>query len=385
MISRVHVENFMSLKSVDLTISRFTTLVGKNAVGKSAIFKSLVTLSRLHHGAPLRGERDFQLEPGVNFDDLVWSGNSSLPIRFSVWFDALAAQSEPDYFLEIKKNASGWSVTKERLRAGDGWLEVSEGKSFSFPTERRGEFVLQHPMRATMRFLVHPYLNDAKARPHLEPILNTSESLGTTWRYRPSANDIALSIAPPGEDSAKKTVTVAANGWGVAIKLRELLEERAERFSSIEAELKRSYPHLRSIGFKSDWQGVRLTYLTERSEDPIPAPQEADGVLLSTFLLWRLHTASPSDLICLDEPETGIYPDQRFDRFRYLEEFASRVDGASPRIMIATHAHQVIEQGLSAASAVFKEIRVLRFDKATGSTVTHLSSPTVHDLSNELR
>src|SRR5439155_20138705 len=56
------------------------------AIYVRASFKSLVTLSRLISGAPLRGTHgEFTLERGVTFDDLVWNGNSRLPIKFRLW------------------------------------------------------------------------------------------------------------------------------------------------------------------------------------------------------------------------------------------------------------------------------------------------------------
>src|SRR5437667_10248171 len=125
MVRKIEFQNFMSLKDVTIDLDPLTIFVGPNAAGKSAIFKGLVALSRLLGGVPVRSSQgEFFLEYGVNLNNLVWGGDTSLPIRFRVWFaDDLA---EPGYFLELSKQTVGWSVTRERIRSEGGWIEVDQ-------------------------------------------------------------------------------------------------------------------------------------------------------------------------------------------------------------------------------------------------------------------
>lgn len=126
MIRRFHVENFMSLKDATIDLSPLTIFIGPNASGKSAVFKALVALSKLFGPFPVRGPQgEFNLEPAVTFDHLVWQGNSGLPIRFRVWWSD-DPDEEPGYTLEITKEARGWSVTRERMRLGDKWFDSAE-------------------------------------------------------------------------------------------------------------------------------------------------------------------------------------------------------------------------------------------------------------------
>ena len=109
MIHKLEVENFMSLKSVSVCLDHLTVFIGPNASGKSAIFKALVVLSKLMNGTPLRGPKGpFYLEAGVTLDDLVWNGDSGLPIRFRVWLNPSFTE-EPDYTLELRKRVEGWA------------------------------------------------------------------------------------------------------------------------------------------------------------------------------------------------------------------------------------------------------------------------------------
>jgi len=72
MIRKIAIENFMSLRNIEIALEPLTVFVGTNASGKSAVFKALVTLSKLLGGTPLRGkEGDFNLDDGVTLDDCV--------------------------------------------------------------------------------------------------------------------------------------------------------------------------------------------------------------------------------------------------------------------------------------------------------------------------
>ena len=374
MISRIEIENFMSLRSVGVDLEPVTVFVGFNASGKSAIFKALVTLSKLLSGTAVRGkEGDFRLEEGVLLDDLVWSGNSGLPIKFRVWLEGSTDRDNPTYTLELTKRAEGWSVIREGMEAGDHWIEVDERLPFVHPTERHGDRPCTPPMRGTLRFLVHPFFNDSVARPSIEPIIQMAKRIGETWRYRPSASDIAQFVKAPSKRG--RGFLVRPNGWGVALALQELQGAKRETFTEIEEELRRLFPHIRTIGFKSDWQGVRLQFMTDRSEDPITAPQESDGVLLATFLLWRLYTAGPSVCVCLEEPESGLHPHLLGDRFETLKKFSYPGDTNRPpvQILVATHSRDLLRIIKSHHSTLYNELRIVDFDPQSGTSVRPLS------------
>lgn len=369
MLRRIELENFMCLKNVAVDLSPLTVFIGTNGSGKSAIFKALVTLSKLLNWAPIRGPKgDFALERGVTFDELVWSGNSGLPIRFRVWFDN--DLEEPGYTLELRKGAQGWSVTRERIRSGKDWIDVDEAHPFEHPTEK-GTKVHKPPLRATLRHLVHPFINDSAARPVIEPILEGAKTFGHAWRYRPSAIDVASFVTHPTEPG--RTIYVGENGWGVAAVLQALQGSNRQLFEAIEKAVCRVFPHIRSIGFRTDWQGVRLSFRTDRSEDSIAAPQESDGVLLATFLFWRLYTGGPDLKICLEEPENGLHPVLLAERFQLLKKFTCPQDGQPlVQLLVATHSPEFLRAVKAHPLALHKEIRLAEFTPAAGTSVRAL-------------
>jgi predicted ATPase len=371
-IRKIEVENFMSLRNARVDLGPLTVFLGPNGSGKSAIFKALVTLAKLVNGSPVRGFKtgEFTMEPGVTLDSVVWQGNSGLPIKFRVWFDDDG--DDPGYTLELAKGIEGWSVVREKIKAGDGWIWVDEDHEFEHQTEKGSPRVYRAPLRATLRYLVNPLINDSKSRPAIEPILQFSKKFGQAYRYRPSASDIASFVDLRTEPGRK--VYVNENGWGVAAELQAIQGSNREVFEAIENAVRRVFPHIRTIGFKTEWQGVRLTFMTDRSQDLIPAPQESDGVLLATFLFWRLYTAGEAvKTVCLEEPENGLHPLLLAERFEILKKFA-RAEGGIPavQLMVATHSPEFLRAVHTHRGALWREIRLAEFTANRGTSIRGL-------------
>ncbi len=372
MLRKIEFQNFMSLKDVAVELHPLTVFIGPNGSGKSAIFKGLVTLARLLTGAPVRGSKgEFSLEIGVILEDMVWAGNAGLPIRFRLWFEEDG--DEPGYTLELRKRTAGWSMTREKIRVGDGWLEVDENRPFEHPTEKGIPRVLKPPLRATLRYLVQPFINDSAARPVIEPILQLAERFGQAWRYRPSASDIASFVPHPTATGPVRSIHVRENGRGLAAELQALQGSKREVFEEIEKAVCRVFPHIKAIGFKTDIQGVGLSFRTDRSEDLIPGPQESDGVLLATFLFWRLYTGNPSMKVCLEEPENGLHPLLLAERFQLLKMFAYQEGLPGVQLLVATHSPEFLRALRAHHSLLWEELRLVEFAPGSGTSVRRLA------------
>jgi predicted ATPase len=376
MLRKFEIENFMSLRQVCVHLSPLTVFIGPNGSGKSAIFKALTTLSRFLNGTPLRGPKGEFSTEGVNLDDIVWSGNSGLPIRFRLWFSEDA--EEPGYSLELRKLGPGWSVSREVFRVGKSHIEFDETHPLEFPTENAGTKVFRAPSRATLRYLINFWTNDTVARPTIDPVIQVVEKFGLAYRYRPSASDIASFVAPPTQPGQR--IYVRENGWGLAGELQALQGSDRALFEAIEQAICRVFPHIRAIAFKTDWQGVRLSFRTDRSEDLIPAPQESDGVLLATLLFWRLYTGAPSIKVCLEEPENGLHPLLMADRFRMLKEFATEGEQAKVQLLVATHSPEFLRVIKAHPTELWKEIRLVDFAAGQGTAVRGLKN--FHEAAN---
>ena len=371
MLTKIEFKNFMSLKQATIKLLPLTVFIGANSSGKSAIFKGLITLSRLLRGTALRDQRgEFELEGGVPLDDIVWKGDTGLPIIFRAWFDDNDDDSNPDYMLELRRRAEGWGVTEERIRAGNGGeILVDEFHDFIHPTESRRDERHRTPLRGTLRNAVRPFVRDSAARPAIEPILGLSDRFGETRRYRPSANDIAATVRPP---QLGGWTGVSDNGRGLALAIRDIKSSNPTVGTAIEDGVHSIFPHIERIHVKSGYRGLRLDFETNRSQSRVAASQESDGALLATFLLWRLHTAYPSVRVCLEEPENGLHPELTRGRYDLLKSFA--YDSERPvQILVSTHSPELLRVMHSHHSTLLSEARLVKFEPRSGTQVRELT------------
>jgi len=365
MIKKVKIENFMSIREETIELSPFTVFIGPNASGKSAIFKALITVSRLVGPWVLQGgaKGEFVLESGANADALVWQGNSGLPIRFSIW---LADKKDPDYVLELKKMYRGWLVTREIMKLGNKTLDTNQG-DFEFDTEKRGRLFFGTPRRATLSHFLKPYENDQSAKKDILPVLELRERIGEVRRYRPNANDISAFAQNP-EDKELEYI-VKENGWGLPLLMQKLLGDDRKLYETIEKELRDIFPHIRVINCKSERYGVGLAFTTDRSGGQIPASLESDGLLITLFMLWRLHTAATNLCICFEEPENSIHPHLVNERVKIFKRFYS-TDKA--QLLAATHSTDFLN-AIHNQMDVMEIIRIVEFDPVEGTKIHKLT------------
>jgi predicted ATPase len=111
-----------------------------------------------------------------------------------------------------------------------------------------------------------------------------------------------------------------------------------------------------------------LRYRTDRSDEAIRAPQESDGVLLATFLLWRLHTASSGLTVCLEEPENGLHPVLLAGRFDLLKKIAAN----GRQILASTHSPEFLRVLKAHPTALYKDVRLVQFTAGSGTSIDGL-------------
>lgn len=368
MIKRLRVHNFMSLRDTSVDLGPFVIFVGPNASGKSALFKALVTLSRLVR-APLRGrDTEFRLGPGSPLDKLIWKGDDNLALTFEAWFEE-EQEDGPHYTVEIRKIGAGWSVTREVFRLKDFQFD-SASQAFEHGTEFRGTITLKPPGPATLSHLVYRYRRDPVALPSIEPLLRVAKLVGGTWRYRIAAGAISEMVYPsldmPGE------IYVGESGWGLASVLRRIQGEDKKTFDAIEKRLKDWFLHIKSVNFEEDGPGVRLAFATARSSKLVPAELESDGVLHALFLIWCLNRRESDTTVCIEEPENGAHPYHLQTRYRFMRESAMRTQGdGHPQVLVATHSPDLL--ATVDPKEAQKLIRIVEYDSTNGTKIVGLN------------
>jgi predicted ATPase len=375
MISRIRIQNFLSLKDVTLDLGLFNIFVGPNASGKSAIFKAMLALSRLLRGVYLRAERrgearEFELL-GAGMDQLVWRGDGTLPIVFEVWFDS---SSEPDYRLEIRRTGEAWSVASEVLHSQGSSIDTAKAP-IEFETQFYGETTkLKPPYPATIASLTYRrYRFDPVARRALEPFWQISEKVGNTWRFRISADDVADPVVPhaPRPGDRLRAPRVDESGYGLAAVLQALQGAKTDVFNEIQTTLSSWFPHIQRVNFERiEPGGVRLAFTSTRSDVLIPASMESDGVLHALVLIWKAFDSTPTDAICVEEPENATHPYRLKERYEFLKHLGTRgMAGFPVRTLAATHSPDFLNAALDDDILANDVLRIVEFSQDEGTRV----------------
>ena len=371
MYSQIRIQNFMCLRDVTVALGPFVVFVGPNSSGKSAFFKALSTFGRLLT-YPVRGGKSgpFFIETGgLTLDDVVTDQDSSLPIRFDVWLDD-SSRPEADYSLELRRDYAGWGVSRESFTINDEVVDTSK-KPYQISTSRAPQS-WQAPAAAPLGFLTYPFRSDPVASSQVQEIQALRQRLGRTRRFRPSASDIAAFLRPTISERNRTEAYVDEAGKGLPLVLRDLLATNRPTFQEIEKGLTQLHDHVTGINFKSDWRGVGLMYSTTRAPNDIPASLESDGVLLSTLLLWLMHTAGPNQTLCLEEPENGVHIAAMRQRYELLKSFTGDSEkGELPQILVATHSRDFMN-AIGSRQALMEEVRVVEFSQTPGTQIHQL-------------
>lgn len=116
-------------------------------------------------------------------------------------------------------------------------------------------------------------------------------------------------------------------------------------------------------------QGGYIQVFFEENGFTIPASRLSDGTLRSLCLLAILLHPNPPPLICIEEPELGLYPDILPTLIDLLKEAAQKT-----QLIITTHSADLVDALSDMPEAV------LVFDKHEGSTtVTRLNKEDLTD------
>lgn len=328
MITRLEVDGFKSLRSFAVDLEPFTVLIGPNGAGKSNVLEVIGLLSRLFVDAPedaLKGGRGRASDQFSRY-------RSEVVREMSISLETLEPDSvEGDeggselyahrrrYELKLNQIPSKGSVEHVRLHkrvrllrnSEDGWLAT-------------------HPEWAN---IAQDYvLNEEEASRKFQflPFLGLIESTGMSLRE--SSDRI---------DSGQ----LAADGSNLPSVLASLDDAV---LGEIRAELAALVPGVANFEIVEVDDVYRIEFHM-RDGDIVPARLISTGTLRILVLLTAIFSRQNwSSIICIEEPENGIYP----GRLRRLIELLREVTDARalseerseapPQVIITTHSPVVL-------------------------------------------
>ena len=365
-IEGFRVKNFKSLK--DVTVGRLwyqpqndpltpmTAVIGKNGVGKSALFDAFGFLadalkSGVEEACDARGRG--------GFEKLRTQGQTD-PIEFEVYYKASVNVRPITYKIEIEADESGRPyVVSEIMREaredysrlyflflikGGGWAwkgnqagrQVDETAEGFDPVElekslKEGKTQLEDAETIDLedpRKLGIATLGALKQHPRIAAFRQFIEG----WYLSYFTPDAARSLPLAGP---QKHLNVHGDNLGNVVQF--IQREHPARFQSILKEIARSIPGIDRIETERTADGRLLLKFNDKGfQDPFYAQQMSDGTLKVFAYLLLLHNPTPPPFLCIEEPENGLYHKLLETLAHEFREHASEQGGGS-QVFITTH------------------------------------------------
>ena len=405
-IEGFRVRNFKVLKDVTLgrlgnqqqkqSLTPMTAVIGKNGVGKSALFDAFGFLAdALKSGV----EEACDTRERGGFEKIRTQGEKG-PIAFEVYYREHGNARPITYQIDIAVDESGRPyVLRERLRQRRkgqkrgqplSFLFLNDGKGLAWKGEQAGREINEEDAEMEQLDL---FIESVKAEePNETEIIELEDrrKLGVTtlgalkqhprisafrrfiegWYLSYFTPDAARSLPLAGPQQRLNT---HGDNLGNVVQFME--REHPRRFQAILKEIAAKIPGIDQIDTERTSDGRLLLRFNDKGfENPFYAQQVSDGTLKVFAYLLLLEDPTPSPFLCIEEPENGLYHkllESLADEFR---EHTSRPRGGS-QVFITTHQPYFVD------SLDPKEVWILEKGEDGFSTIRRASDdPIVSDM-----
>lgn len=329
MITRLEVDGFKSLRNFAVDLEPFTVFIGPNSAGKSNVLEALALLSRLA-SQPIA--EAFKKGRGRPSDQFTRAGSEvAQSMRFAVEFLAYGQYSpghppEPgpqsryryEVMIEHQRLPSGTErlvAREERFKAmrreEDGWIdsrpEFHAHAAYQFGGHSL--FVsLPNPKSTRQKVIGLPHSDHEEFRvPPSHTALSFIPYNGVKELYRILIDSRSLQIgtARLGEPSDRiDSGELAEDASNLPTVLAGL---PAPLLGEIRADLVALVPGIASFDVVPEGDEMRIDFELSGG-DRMPARLVSDGTLRVLVLLTALRLEPRPSLVCIEEPENGIYP-----------------------------------------------------------------------------
>ena len=366
-IEGFRVRNFKVLKDVTLgrlwnqqqkqPLTPMTAVIGKNGVGKSALFDAFGFLadalkSGVEEACDARGRGGFEK---------IRTQGETGPIGFDVYYREHGNARPITYQIDIAVDESGRPyVLRERLRQrrkhqrygrpfsilllndgiGVAWKWDEEGLQIDEDKEKLDPWKLIDLIRAEesgeneiielgdRRRLGIATLSALKQHPRISAFRRFIEG----WHLSYFTPDAARSLPLAGPQQHLNT-----RGDNLSNVVQFMERENPERFKKILEDIAAKIPGIDRIDTERTGDGRLLLRFNDKGfQDPFYAQQVSDGTLKVFAYHLLLEDPAPPPFLCIEEPENGLYHkllEPLADEFR---DYASSHRGGS-QVFITTH------------------------------------------------
>lgn len=339
-IEGFRIQNYKVLKDITLgklwntqsdPLTKLTMVIGKNGTGKSSIFDAFGFISDclkkgVEEACDARGgfEKIFSkgqdTAEGINFEIYYRESRDSSPItyEFSIKIDEKNRPFVSSERLRQRRKGSqkvGRPFSFLILNNGIGvvWKGETVGKLnneddcslFSFIDQIESEHKREETNETEVvrlednRHLAITTLGALKQHPRVIKFRKFIES----WYLSYFSPDLARSLPASG---CQKHLNV--HGDNLANVVQYMQREHDDRFSKVLNKISKKIPGIEKIDTKVSPDGrLLLEFHAQGFSEPFFAQQMSDGTLKFFTYMLLLEDPEPHSLVCIEEPENGLY------------------------------------------------------------------------------
>lgn len=360
------VRNFGVLKDVTLgrlwdkrkeeALTPMTAIIGKNGVGKSALFDAFGFLSDalnfndIEEACNARGRGGF---------DRIRTQGATDPIEFDVYYREHGNARPITYQIAIttdefgcpyvlrerfrqrrKGESRGWPYSFLILNKGSGvaWKGIHEGIKFFEDLEHSElyQLILDAPESTETeeiemddhRKLGIATLGALKQHPRISAFRRFIEG----WYLSYFTPDAARSLPLAGP---QKQLNIRGDNLGNVVQF--MSREHRQRFDSILKKIGEKIPGIDQIDTEETNDGRLLLKFNDKGfQDPFYAQQMSDGTLKLFAYLLMLENPTPPPFLCIEEPENGLYHKLLEILATEFRKHATGIKGGS-QVFVTTH------------------------------------------------
>jgi len=346
MITRLEVDGFKSLRDFEIDFEPFTVLVGPNGAGKSNILEALGLISRLSdHRAP----EDALKQGRGRASDQFWRHAEQSSRAITMALETLEPEDEGDAEAPHK-----WAG---RYRGELLLVRNGSGAGERVHLEKK---IRTMPAAADLWLAAHAEWHGLTNWPR-------DQSSGEEHEFLPSFDLLQLNAAQLRDASERiDTGDLAPDASNLPTVLAGL---PAEVLGEVRAELAGLIPGISDFDLVEHDESYQIEFRT-RDGDVVPARLASDGTLRMLALLTAVvGKLSWNSIVCIEEPENGIYPGRLRRLIDLLREAtsaaawrASTVDRPPPQVIVTTHS-PVFLTALKDHPQAIRYIDVIRKDR----------------------
>ena len=401
-IEGFRVRNFKVLKDVALgrtwspknrhPLTAMTAVIGKNGVGKSALFDAFGFLA----DALKSGVEEACEQRGRGGFEKIRSQGATGPIEFEVYYRESSKTQPITYEIAIGENRSGRPyVWLERLRQGPKgrrsfhFLYLKYGRGMALKGTQAGHQIdenieqidLPSFMNSTtaeesreteivdlqdQRKLGIASLGALKQHPRIADFRRFIEA----WYLSYFTPDAARSLPLAGPQQHLNT---RGDNLGNVVQFME--REHPHRFKAILNGIAEKIPGIDRIDTEKTTDGRLVLRFNDKGfQDPFYAQQVSDGTLKVFSYLLLLADPKPPPFLCIEEPENGLYHKLLETLANEFREHGSRSTRRS-QVFVTTHQPYFVD------SLEPKEVWILQKGSDGFSTIRRASDdPIVNNM-----